>query len=97
MAKGGETAFPVADDWEKFVSGGYSITMNERCEEASLLVKPKKGKAVLWYNHLLKHDGADHMGRVDRLSLHGGCDVEEGVKWIANVWINAPVEPGGEI
>ena len=51
----------------------------------------------MWYNHLLEHDGTNHMGKVDVFSLHGGCDVLEGVKWIANIWINAPVEPGGEI
>ena len=45
----------------------------------------------MWYNHLLEHDGDDHMGVFDWLSLHGGCDVIEGVKWIANVWLNAPL------
>lgn len=97
VAEGGETAFPVADDPKKYNSRNYSVTLNKKCHEASLLIKPKKGKAVMWYNHLLEHDGANHMGKVDVFSLHGGCDVLEGVKWIANIWINAPVEPGGEI
>lgn len=97
VAKGGETAFPVADDAEKFHSRSYSITLNKRCQEANLIIKPKKGSAVMWYNHLLEYDGADHMAGVDSLSLHGGCDVTEGVKWIANVWLNAPLKSGGEI
>lgn len=91
VAKGGETAFPLADDPERFYSRNYSVTLNERCREANLLIQPKKGKAVMWYNHLLEHDGDDHMGVFDWLSLHGGCDVIEGVKWIANVWLNAPL------
>lgn len=91
MAKGGETAFPLADDPERFYSRNYSVTLNERCREANLLIQPKKGKAVMWYNHLLEHEGDDHMGVFDWLSLHGGCDVIEGVKWIANVWLNAPL------
>lgn len=97
VIKGGETAFPVADDPHKFHSRNYSITLNKRCHEANLIIKPKKGTAVMWYNHFLEHDGADHMGGADWMTLHGGCDVIEGVKWIANVWLNAPVKSGGEI
>ena len=97
MTKGGETAFPVADDPDKLDTRNYSVTLNKRCHEANLLIKPKKGTAVMWYNHILEHDGADHMGKADAMTLHGGCDVIEGVKWIANVWINAPLRSGGEI
>lgn len=97
VAKGGETAFPVAGDQQKLTTRNYPITLNKRCHEANLLIKPKKGTAVMWYNHILEYDGVDHMGDVDVLSLHGGCDVIEGVKWIANVWLNAPVKSGGQI
>lgn len=90
VAKGGETAFPVADDANRYYVKNYSLTLNEKCQEANLLIKPRKGTAVMWYNHLLERDGATHMGAIDWLSLHGGCDVIEGVKWIANVWLNAP-------
>jgi len=92
VAKGGETAFPVADDASRYYTKNYSVTLNEKCREANLLIKPRKGTAVMWYNHLLEHDGATHMGAIDWLSLHGGCDVIEGVKWIANVWLNAPLK-----
>ena len=34
----------------------------------------------MWYNHLLEHDGVTNMSDIDWLSLHGGCDVIEGVK-----------------
>ena len=90
VAKGGETAFPVADDANRYQVKNYSLTLNEKCKEANLLITPRKGTAVMWYNHLLEHDGATHMGAIDWLSLHGGCEVIEGVKWIANVWLNAP-------
>lgn len=92
VAKGGETAFPVADDANRYYVKNYSLTLNEKCQEANLLIKPRKGTAVMWYNHLLERDGATHMGAIDWLSLHGGCDVIEGVKWIANVWLNAPLK-----
>ena len=45
--------------------------------------------AVLWYNHLVNEtDG--WMGERDPFSLHGGCDVKKGEKWICNMWIPAP-------
>jgi len=40
---------------------------------------------VLWYNHFLRDDG--WMGEVDEFTLHGGCPVKKGEKWIANFWI----------
>ena len=51
-------------------------------------MKPKKGRAVLWYNHFLD-PVTEWTGAVDRNSLHGGCAVHKGTKWIANNWINA--------
>ena len=43
-------------------------------------VKPAKGSALFWMN--LKP-----IGHTDKLSLHGGCPVVVGSKWIANKWI----------
>ena len=57
----------------------------KKCEDANLRVTAKKGKAVLWYNHFLRDDG--WMGEVDEFTLHGGCPVKKGEKWIANFWI----------
>lgn len=43
----------------------------------------------MWYNHFL--DSEDELlGERDPYSLHGGCDVIRGTKWIANHWIPAP-------
>lgn len=55
------------------------------------MVRPKKGTAVMWYNHMISNV-TGLLGPQDMRSLHGGCDVLEGYKWIANNWINAPFE-----
>jgi prolyl 4-hydroxylase len=41
-----------------------------------LRVKPKKGSAVFWYN--LKHSGHN-----EPYTLHSGCPVLLGSKWVA--------------
>jgi len=45
----------------------------------------------MWYNHMISNV-TGLLGPQDERSLHGGCDVLEGYKWIANNWINAPFE-----
>lgn len=63
--------------------------LSHGCKRSNLLLKPKKGMAALWYNHLVNEtDG--WMGELDLFSLHGGCDVVKGEKWISNMWIPAP-------
>ena len=57
-----------------------------KCEDAPLRVSAQRGKAVLWYNHMV--DAATGwMGELDEYTLHGGCPVKHGEKWIANFWI----------
>eukprot|EP00111_Clytia_hemisphaerica_P024777 TCONS_00073008-protein len=94
---GGQTAFPMAHeevfDTDQIRQHGNASTdkynLSYGCKIANLVVKPKKGKAVLWYNHLVNQtDG--WMGELDPFSLHGGCDVKSGEKWISNMWITAP-------
>lgn len=43
---------------------------------------------VMWYNHKVGENGL--LGEIDPFSLHGGCDVQEGYKWVGNHWIPAP-------
>ena len=57
-----------------------------RCDECNLLVKPKQGKAIMWYNHLL-NTKTGWMGALDAFSGHGDCS-SNGEKWIANIWID---------
>ena len=45
-----------------------------------LTVWPEKGKGVFWYN-------TDANGTPDVQTLHGGCPVLKGSKWITNKWI----------
>merc|ERR1712196_386149 len=45
-----------------------------------LKVRPRKGQALVFYS--LKPDG-----NFDPQSLHGGCPVVKGEKWVATKWI----------
>lgn len=94
VTRGGETAFPVADE-EDFNQTDYHekdrSNLSYHCYNASVLVRPRKGTAVMWYNHFVSNV-TGLLGAQDMRSLHGGCDVLEGYKWIANNWINAPFE-----
>lgn len=65
------------------------FNLSHGCKLANLRIQPKKGKAVMWYNHHLNEtDG--WLGEIDLMSLHGGCDVIKGEKWVSNLWITAP-------
>ncbi len=44
-------------------------------------IAPNQGDAAFWYN-------MDEFGVADSLTLHGGCPVLEGSKWVANKWIH---------
>lgn len=94
VTRGGETAFPVADE-EDFNRTDYHekdrSNLSSHCYDSNVLVRPRKGTAVMWYNHMISNV-TGLLGPQDVRSLHGGCDVLEGYKWIANNWINAPFE-----
>lgn len=89
VTKGGETAFPIADREDQLLAQNFSKDLSKHCEKASLVVKPVKGRALFWYNNVLDEESGK-MGEVEKLSLHGGCHVIDGEKWVANMWINAP-------
>ena len=42
----------------------------------------------MWYNHYL--DDSAWLADLDWKTLHGGCDILKGEKWIANNWLTAP-------
>jgi hypothetical protein len=72
--KGGHTNFPKA--------GGLSDSTanNNKCTQG-LMVKPEKGKVIIFFNMLPD-------GSLDPQSLHAGCNVEsDDVKWSANKWL----------
>lgn len=67
--EGGETTFPRA------------VTADSH---DGVRVRPRKGRAVLFYNVLPD-------GNVDDLSQHGSDVVTKGEKWVANLWVWDPV------
>ena len=66
-----------------------SYNLSNHCKDANLLVKPRFGTAVMWYNHFVNPENG-WMGEMEERALHGGCDVKKGEKWIANMWLTAP-------
>ncbi|KAJ8305928.1 hypothetical protein KUTeg_016473 [Tegillarca granosa] len=87
--QGGETAFPVAnndtvDTYE--VQNKNLVNLYKNCKDVSLKISPKQGKAIIWYNHFVDTEDG-WMGDMDNYTLHGGCPVIRGRKWIANFWI----------
>lgn len=94
VPRGGETAFPVADE-EHFNETEFEekdlSNLSTHCYDANVVIRPRRGTAVMWYNHMISNMSG-LLGPQDEHSLHGGCDVLEGHKWIANNWINAPIE-----
>ncbi|KAM3843893.1 transmembrane prolyl 4-hydroxylase [Vipera latastei] len=88
---GGETTFPIADNrtYEELSLIQNDVDLRDtrkHCDKGNLRIKPLQGTAIFWYNYL--PDGEGWVGDVDEYSLHGGCLVTEGTKWIANNWIN---------
>ena len=65
----------------------YRCDLSKHCHKANVFVKPRKGTAIMWYNHL-RDDKTGWHGRLDQMTYHGGCDILKGEKWIANNWIN---------
>ena len=66
---------------------GDSCNLARNCLKSSVVVKPEKGKAILWYSHVRRR-ATRWLGELDPYSSHGGCDVIKGQKWIANNWVN---------
>ncbi|XP_068679514.1 transmembrane prolyl 4-hydroxylase-like isoform X2 [Montipora foliosa] len=103
VEEGGETAFPVADnatlDMARMAATRSKFdyyNLSHNCHKGNLVVSPRKGTAIMWYNHFLDEESG-WMGPRDEYSLHGGCDIRKGEKWIANNWITAPYKDSAHI
>ncbi|XP_031556337.1 transmembrane prolyl 4-hydroxylase-like [Actinia tenebrosa] len=101
VEEGGETAFPLADNstfdekvWMRDEKNLCNLAKN--CYSSNVVAKPSKGKAIMWYNHVI-YEPTRWMGTVDHYSFHGGCDVRKGRKWIANSWIGVSNERQSDI
>lgn len=109
---GGQIAFPGADrnGIEKWNVSHWADLKNEcqatnRCTSlGGVVVSPKKGDAVLWYNMKVQHWSTDSKGGISYhspgrnqdsfqwSSLHCGAEVSKGEKWLANVWFRAALK-----
>ncbi|EDO48198.1 predicted protein, partial [Nematostella vectensis] len=88
--EGGQTAFPYANN-DTFTEEGLrrerrKVNLARHCKDANVVIKPKRGMAVMWYNHE-REPSSGWLGKLDRRTYHGGCDVIKGEKWIANAWL----------
>ncbi|XP_029188184.2 transmembrane prolyl 4-hydroxylase-like [Acropora millepora] len=95
VEQGGETAFPVADNssikLENINPDAVELNLSINCHSSNLVLTPKKGTAIMWYNNLIDSESG-LLGKLDVNSVHGGCDVIKGEKWIANNWLTAPTK-----
>ncbi|CAB4006676.1 transmembrane prolyl 4-hydroxylase-like [Paramuricea clavata] len=98
--EGGETAFLVADnttlDVKYLKSLNKMFNLSKRCHTSNLLIPARKGTAIMWYNHEVD-PRSGWLGDLDYHTIHGGCDVLRGEKWIANSWINAPTSESAHV
>jgi len=94
---GGETNFPVTEETRSAGPLGrlrdrlLPLTRNEKfirmdynnCQTArGLTLSARPGRVALFYNTLPSSFDPDFY------AWHGGCDVSEGEKWVANLWYN---------
>ncbi|GBF89628.1 hypothetical protein Rsub_02346 [Raphidocelis subcapitata] len=87
VEEGGETAFRGSGSW---ADPGLPAAMGpaSNCTRGGVAFKPKKGDALLFWS--VQPDGTTE----DPASLHAGCPVLAGVKWVATIWIRArPFKP----
>ena len=101
VTRGGETAFPVADNqttfsYENWVSEAiHKCNLAKGCHKSNLIIKPQMGTILMWYNHDVD-PRTGWIGDLDPTTYHGGCDVIENDKWIANSWINVIGRKGSQ-
>ncbi|XVF59313.1 hypothetical protein PTKIN_Ptkin07bG0265800 [Pterospermum kingtungense] len=73
VEEGGETAFPFENGLN--MDGSYDF---KKC--IGLKVKPRLGDGILFYSTFPNNS-------IDPTSVHGGCPVIKGTKWVATKWI----------
>lgn len=61
--------------------------MVKHCSKSNILVKPKAGTAIMYYNHLYDKK-TQWLSALDPRALVGECQVTKGEKWIAHMWMN---------
>jgi hypothetical protein len=97
VEEGGYTMFPFANSTNRpqldengkeriwvLINGEQVYYGNLGCDGNGLQVPPVKGTALIFYNLLEEHT-VDALP--DSYTLHAGCDVLKGEKYMANIWI----------
>lgn len=80
------------DSFQRWINTALSkCNSHEYCTKGNLVIKPERGKAILWYNHVINDEGT-WIGGLDNAMYYGHCDVIKGEKWIATNWINVDGE-----
>jgi len=78
VEEGGETVFK-----KEGINGEHKEIVDWRnCDDGSFKYKPRLGDAVLFW-------GVHPDGEIDPHSLHGGCPVKKGTKWVATKWLRS--------
>jgi len=88
----GQLLFPLANnktyDWNDLHRHTASVCSKKpNVSLSNLVIKPEKGKAIMWYNHYIGRD-TGWMSSLDPLSFYGTNEVAEIDKWVATTWIN---------
>lgn len=84
-ARGGETWFPFAPSSSlefpcQTVDEAMTLARDRLDTSKGLLVQPRQGKAVVFFNHLPD-------GTLDLAALHAGMKTINSTKWVANYWV----------
>jgi prolyl 4-hydroxylase len=101
---GGETVFPFcnttaqdSDDGElrsSWTVDDALLHLSKKSEnnlkKEGLAVKPAKGKAIIFFNHLSD-------GSVDPMAVHSGSKLNVGTKWVANYWVKMDMKSLNDI
>ncbi|KAF6266337.1 hypothetical protein COO60DRAFT_447587 [Scenedesmus sp. NREL 46B-D3] len=77
VSDGGETVFPLSVHRQSV----EEAKKHSDCGKGGVAVKPRKGDAVLFFSIL------PDARTMDKLSLHQGCPVLQGEKWVASKWL----------
>jgi len=73
-------------EWNTHIDPSCNLEEIGRNHNKGLIIPPEKGRAVIWLNHRIDKEGVVS-GHLDQASMHCGCDVLKGEKFVANQWI----------
>lgn len=93
VEEGGETIFPYVSPTGEPIHrekiGDLDRWAMDLCDHPEYLkVKPVKGRIAMFYNMVEKNNGENtNQSALEIYSLHMGCHVKKGQKYVSNVWL----------